>query len=79
MTTNRIQGMIKAHAKRGPARAPVRRNRTFHLDEDKVMRLQQYCVSKGLAISKVVDELIDVFLEEAGDAGELPPGTDKGG
>ncbi len=79
MAGGRIQDIIKSHAKGARGKAPTRRNRTFHLSEDNVARLQRYSVSKGLAISKVIDELIGAFLEEAEEAGVLPPEGDKGG
>jgi hypothetical protein len=69
---DRLAKKARTHSK--PAKV-ARSNRTHALKEPEYTVLRNYCLSKGLRIQEVLDELIAAFLEKIKDdlSPDLPP------
>jgi len=65
---------VQSHCKRPKA---AKSNRTHALSEPNYRVFQQYCRSKGVYPSEVLDDLITMFLDEVKD--DLPLDLDKVG
>jgi hypothetical protein len=66
-----LDKLARAIKERVPVKKVSKANRTLALSEPNYTTLQNYCRSKGVPLSELVDSLISAFLEKIKD--DLPP------
>lgn len=65
-----LKKLAQEFDKHEPKPKPTMANRTLSLHNEQFVKLQKYCVKRGLAVSHVVDKLIGQFLEIVKDSEE---------
>lgn len=69
---DRMQQLVRELAEHQAPEKRPKHNRTLYLDQRNYLQLQQYCRSKGLKASDVMDRLLSEFIGSLVEAGELP-------
>lgn len=66
-----IKELAKLVANNSPKTKVSKANRTLSLKEPQFSHLQKYCKARGLAVSEVIDQLIELFLKESLDDNDV--------